>query len=453
MPAILATGHSLYELLFPDDSRWSSTKTYSSLGGFLDGKPFEINVSGAEHLVLSPDGRSVVAVMPILSVPGSWVTLYPPPHASDPYKLGAASRPVQQYARISLQTGSIQQLTDAPSSISGGWWALVHDDPSWSSDGQAILLPGTYLTSKNDVPSKPCIAVVDLRMNTRTCVETLKGHTATGAEEGYEDINSVRFTNGDRKRVTITYENPDSSIGGATEYFLAPNGTWQVARRTKGGDGAGHQGLEVGLKQGLNQPPLLVASNEHTSRVIWDPNPQLREIELGEASVYTWKDKDGREWKGGLYRPVNYKPGIRYPLVIQTHGFRESEFNPSGIFPSGFAARELAGAGIAVLQIAETHELCPYATPKEVPGCLSGYESAVNQLVSDGLADRSKIGIIGFSRTGTYVMSALAFGRCRFKAALIEDTDLVDYFQYMSYVIAVQIRGLTAGRRGRCRRR
>ena len=84
---------------------------------------------------------------------------------------------------------------------------------------------------------------------------------------------------------------------------------------------SGMNGLEVTVKQGFNEPPLLVATDKQTSRVIWDPNPQLKNIELGQASVYTWKDKEGREWKGGLYKPSNYKPGQRYPLVIQTHGF------------------------------------------------------------------------------------------------------------------------------------
>jgi len=34
--------------------------------------------------------------------------------------------------------------------------------------------------------------------------------------------------------------------------------------------------------------------------------------------------------EGGLYRPADFKPGRRYPLVIQTHGFAEHEFSTAG---------------------------------------------------------------------------------------------------------------------------
>jgi dipeptidyl aminopeptidase/acylaminoacyl peptidase len=199
----------------------------------------------------------------------------------------------------------------------------------------------------------------------------------------------------------------------------------------------GQSGFEVTVKQGLNQPPLLVAANKHTSRVIWDPNPQLKNIQLTKATAYTWKDKDGRDWRGGLYLPPNYKAGQRYPLVIQTHGFTESAFIPSGLFPP-FAARELAAAGIAVLQVADVESCRPVMPSSEERCAASGYEAAVNRLASEGLVDPDKLGIIGFSYTGVYVMETLTFGSLHFKAASITDVTLDDYFQYM---IAVDNRG------------
>src|SRR5438552_880928 len=158
-----------------------------------------------------------------------------------------------------------------------------------------------------------------------------------------------------------------------------------------------HASLEVQVKQGIDQPPLLVASNPHTSRVIWDPNPQLKNVQLGEASVYKWKDKQGREFKGGLFKPPNHKAGLRYPSVIQTHGFDESYFFPSGPgMPTAFAARALAAAGMVVLQVDED---CPFVTTEEGPCAVSAYESGVKKLVSDGLVDPDNIGMIGFSRS------------------------------------------------------
>ena len=215
--------------------------------------------------------------------------------------------------------------------------------------------------------------------------------------------------------------------------YQRKNDSWQPVRELKGSFPAEQDGLEVSVKQGLNDPPVLVATNKQISRVIWDPNPQLKNIELGQASVYTWKDKEGREWKGGLYKPVNYKPGQRYPLVIQTHGFSESEFRPSGVFPTAFAARALAATGIMVLQTATgvAGVSCPIVTPEEGPCAVAMLESAIKQLVSEGLADPEKIGIIGFSRTCFSVMELLTIGSLHLKAASITDGIMEDYFQYI----------------------
>ncbi len=86
------------------------------------------------------------------------------------------------------------------------------------------------------------------------------------------------------------------------------------------------------------------------AQAFWDPNPQLKDIELGSAEVIHWKDDTGYEWEAGLVKPPDYTRGKRYPLVIQTHGFSKSQFLSNGIFTSAFAARALAAQGITVLQ-------------------------------------------------------------------------------------------------------
>src|SRR5438477_4962258 len=192
--------------------------------------------------------------------------------------------------------------------------------------------------------------------------------------------------------------------GGSTRktvYETVDNQTWRSVEQREQ-SAYERNGLEVQIRQGINQPPLLVASNKAGSRVVWDPNPQLKNIDLGEATVYKWKDEQGRSFTGGLFKPPNYKAEHRYPLVIQTHGFDESFFFPSGPgMPTAFAARALAAAGIVVLQVDED---CPFVTPQEGSCAASAYESGVKKLVSDGLVDPEKVGIIGFSRSCYYVM-------------------------------------------------
>jgi dipeptidyl aminopeptidase/acylaminoacyl peptidase len=440
--SVVGTGRSLYELILPDDPTTARiAPPRISLWAVIGSKRLEVKRDGAPlgnfgSFALSPDGKSLVTTLPVLDVPSAWETLYPPPpstvsknriHAGH---YDAKSSRVHQYVRIDLLTGSIQSLTDTPLADDSGW--LAYGDPSLSSDGREILLPNTFLKTKENLPSRPCVAVVEVSSGASTCVEVLKAHkTETSVEEGYHLVFGARFAGG-TDHVMVAFISYEDKSHRTTEYQRTRD-SWQTVRELKGSFPAEQNDLEVSEKEGLNDPPLLVAANKQTSRVVLDPDPQLNNFEFGEVNVYTWRDEKGRQWKGGLYKPVNYKLGQRYPLVIQTHGFVESEFRPSGVFPTAFAARALAAKGIMVLQTATgvAGSSCPVVTPEEGPCNVAMLESAANQLVSQGLVDREKIGIIGFSRSCFYVMEMLTTSSLHLKAASITDGVMFDYFQYM----------------------
>jgi hypothetical protein len=445
-PAIVGTGLSPLELLFPNDfvtQAVSSAPAYKShaLWAVVDGTRFEVKnetvpLAFIEEISLSPDGRSLLAKLPVIDVPSSWGVLYPPPYVPIPWHVEAGhqdpqSSSVHQYVTIDLQTGSITSLTDAPTAADAGWW--LFGSPSWSGDGQEVLLPGSFLKTKDNTPSRPCVAIVDVRSKTAACVETAKGRSEKGdVEQGYHVVYSANFVHGDRHRVIVKFPNHYTFFPEAIEYRHTRDGGWQVAAQIKGPTENGLNGLEVSVKQGFNEPPRLVATDSQVSKVIWDPNPQLKSIELGEAVVYAWKDKNGHQWKGGLYKPVHYEPGHRYPLVIQTHGFVEPEFRPSGVFPTAFAARALAAQGIMVLQLAQS-DPCPLDTPDSGACEVASYEGAASQLVSDGLVDPGKIGLIGFSGTCFDVMEILTKSQLHIKAASITDGVMENYLQYMLF--------------------
>jgi dipeptidyl aminopeptidase/acylaminoacyl peptidase len=436
-PAIVGTGRSLWQLILPDIPWAKSDSPSGELWAVVGSRRFKVKhdampIVPSGDLILSPDSGSLATELQVPVVPSSWATLYPPPFATSPYRI-QASRTVREYVRIDLKTGSIRALTDAPISNDAGWW--VDGQPSWSKDGQRVVLPGTFIAAKDGVPSRPCVAVVDLFSNLRNCVEVLKGHTETGVEEGYHSVKDARFVEGDKRRVLVSFSNHtvnnrDYSVR-ASEYREIADGGWQLVNRDAQEGEARNSKLEVAVKQAFNEPPELVATEKQRSHIIWNPNPQLKGIELGEASVYTWKDTEGRNWSGGLYKPLNYQIGQRYPLVIQNHGFDESEFRPSGVFPTAFAAMALAAGGIAVLQVDGS---CPIPASNEGSCSVAGYEAAVKQLASDGLVDPERIGIVGFSRTCFYVMETLTTSSLHIKAASITDGVMEDYFQYMLLV-------------------
>ena len=136
--------------------------------------------------------------------------------------------------------------------------------------------------------------------------------------------------------------------------------------------------------------------------LLLDPNPQFTHLAFGKVEAVSWLASDGHRVNGGLYYPPDYVAGTRYPLVIQTHGFSKEEFWIDGPFPSAFAAQPLASKGMMVLQVGSAvdpaGDRLAANTPKEAPRQLAAFAGAIDDLESRGLIDRTKVGIIGFSR-------------------------------------------------------
>ena len=84
-----------------------------------------------------------------------------------------------------------------------------------------------------------------------------------------------------------------------------------------------------------------------------------------------------------------------------------------------------------MLQVADL-ESCLTVTLHEVPCAVSGYEAAVKELVSEGLVNPDRVGIVGFSRSCFYVMNTLTLSSLQIKAASITDGVMGDYFQYIA---------------------
>ena len=435
---VVGTGRSLWELIFPSNPRVRKEIVPSPkyLWAVIRGRCVQIKHEGRPllpdgALAMSPDGNFLVTKMIVPEVPQPWNMRF---HVDGSHGV------VHEYVLIDLRTGLVRALTNTPISddaravVPQGEWALSPAAPNWSRNGRAVLLPGTFIEKGEKLLPNPCLVSFDLSSNTGTCVENLKKQRF-GTQDHREDFHHVtdaRFADGGEKRVIVTYDTTLYGDTGTIEYRCSSDGTWQVATEDKGNGSAVVNGVKVDIRQGLDDPPVLVVMNSHRTRVLWDPNPQLKDLDLGQVSVYTWKDKEARQWKAGLYKPSNYRAGVRYPLVIQTHGFVESEFLPSGLYPTAFAARELAAAGIVVVQVAE-HSMDSGLSPEDAPKAVSNYETIAGQLISEGLVDPDKIGIIGFSHTCYYVMHALTTSHFHLGAASITEGEMGGYFQYLQH--------------------
>jgi dipeptidyl aminopeptidase/acylaminoacyl peptidase len=453
---IIGTGRPLLNLMFPVDAHTVAISNFDlselwavrnrvrfRVNDQLSGQPLSVYSAGAGALALSPDGRSVVTVLPVRTVPIEWETLYDPPTPSFPYRFRHGQQNLNafadgdnyasEYVLIDLASSRFKPLTDAPAGLAAGWW---HDQKaSWSSNGRAIVLSNTFLApasgNSDAKSSRPCVAVITDRAQ---CVEYLKGQS----EDGYHWVTSASFAMGNSRELVIKFLLSSSGGGsrGAITYIQSETGLWTPnSTLLESGLNEDKSQLNIVVEQSLNSPPVLVAIDNATksSRVILDPNPKLKRIDLGNATVIRFKDKDGREWKAGLYKPTNYEYGKKYPLVIQTHGFIDNEFEPAGNYPTAFAARELASIGILVLQLPYCSNP-PMITPEEGSCNVGIYEAAVKHLVADGLIDINKLGIVGFSRSCYWVLEVLTTSGLRFKAASITDGVNVGYLQYLTHV-------------------
>jgi dipeptidyl aminopeptidase/acylaminoacyl peptidase len=192
--------------------------------------------------------------------------------------------------------------------------------------------------------------------------------------------------------------------------------------------------LSVSIRQGLDEPPVLWATDHESgiNKKLWNPNPQFDTTGMGQTSIYRWKDSSGYEWEAGLVKPYGYTPGRRYPLVVQTHGFSPHEFLVDGSYTTGFAAQPLAAAGIMVLQMEDRSDRHQKGIAQEASLFAQGCAAGIQQLEADGLIDPTRVGIIGFSRTSWYVETTLVNYPKLFKAATIIDG--VDQ-GYMNYIL------------------
>ena len=398
------------------------------------GRPVPIHLEGERALALSPDGRQAVTAMSVRVIPKEWESLYPSPVPDSPYRIRAkeqhpnawaGQRDVSQYVLINLANGRVEPLIDAPIGNAAGWWSLSRG--AWSSDGRFVALSNTFLPttgSESAARPEPCIAATDIRSRQTACVAYASDLKA--ADGGTPLVSNVSFDSKDSRIVKVSYETKNGWAGAAS-FVKTTDGAWVECSYPESSAPAV---FSVSVNQGLNQAPALVVSNLKTSKsyALWNPNAWLRTLQLGNVSVYRWRDRTGREWIGGLYLPPEHAPGQRYPLVIQTHGFDEHKFAASGPFPTAFAAQELASAGIVVLQV---RDCAVRSTPEEARCQLAGYESAIEKLSSDGLVDPTRVGIVGFSRTCFYVLAALTQSTISLKAASITDGVDEGYLQYM----------------------
>ncbi len=465
------TGKSLEAILFPHMNNSWQTSHFSSLWVASEGRSDrrlvpvsapEADNGGVDLVSVSPSGRWVARLLPVKTIPASWTKYEPYPGISylridpgNPVFLAPANiLRLKQYALIDLRhdrresppTTEATFRLNAPNSRPLGLGTL--DRAVWSPNERRVLLTNTFLPLEEGLGQDPrlhacVVADIELPSFEIDCV-AFSANSDSGINDASvpPSLSQVSFGK-DNDEVVLEYRGHKGTL--AERYRLSGD-HWTLTSsvvdhgltpQSAAAPGDLDSGLRIAIRQTLNSPPTLWATDPASgqSKALLDPNPQLAHMRLGDASLYRWRDETGYEWTADLIKPVDYTPGQRYPLVVQTHGFSENIFKiaTDGAYPTAMAARALASAGIMVLQIPD-HMGKDLVTVQEARRHAEGYVSAIAQLNVDGLIDPKKVGIIGFSRTCWYVETALIDHPASFTAATLADGVDESYMQYHFFV-------------------
>ena len=391
-------------------------------------------------LALSPDQDSLITIAPVDKIPPEWAD-YQPRSGYEFLKLTPDNKAAFEkdndwkpsvFVRVDLRTGIAVPILDAPAARSLAY-IFAPVKITWSADSRRLLLSNTFLPIGNAFGSElsarknsPGVAIVDLVNGT---LQPIKYLAPPGAGEVPDHRLSDIVWNQTTNQVQFEYASPDNACVATHETYRLDAAGWVKSDSVD----LSPQDFELLVDQDLNQPPVLAACSPGTGGVaiVWDPNPQLKSVGLGTASIYRWKDAEGNARAGILVLPPDYEQGKRYPLVLQTHGYEPKRFFADGRYTTGSGGRALASRGIIVLQMDQPE---PYfGTPKEGPFQTEGFRSAIRQLMADGLVDPHRVGVIGFSYTVFHVLYAITQAPDLFTAASITGGNDLSYWLYLTW--------------------
>lgn len=370
-------------------------------------------------IFLSPDGHLILLSSRVEKVPDLWKSY----SDADIHNLiTQASRNGQhpdlyQCELIDADTGKRRMLLDAP--LGPGSF-----EAAWSPDSRSVVVNDTYLPLRGRRADqlqdrKSSTFAVEIVLGSGAIVDVTRGGLVLLAWD--TTSGALRFADWAIARQQV--RDPELLFRkiGTNWKKVEPPKTFRLRPRFV-------------VKEDSNTPPRLFVVAQNREVLLFDPNPQFGQLRFGRVEQISWQASDGHSVTGGLYYPVDFVPGRRYPLVIQTHGWVPEAFWIDGPFTTAFAAQPLAGKNIMVLQVDEDFSKSGKAT--EVIEEASAFEGAIDYLNEKQLIDRDHVGIIGFSRTCLFVKYLLTHSHYHFAAASVTDGVDGGYFQYIASVNA-----------------
>ncbi len=410
-------------------SEWSASRlgqTFIWHGG--QAVPMAAQVPGPHYrecesdwLSIAPSGRAALLQCTRDHLPERWHHYRADDNLA---KLIADGYVPPEFAVLDLDRGTVTPLVDAPARGTS---------VRWSPDGTSLVLGNAFL---------PLTGVDSAEWQTRaahTAVAEVGLRTGQVTAIAYRDsVDVVAWDSTSNTVECVPGRYGMGPLDGPRVHYQKTSRGWREVKSQRG-----KSAPVLVVEQGLNQPPRLVAVEPRTGRraVLFDPNPGLARFRLAREEIIRWRTRSGGMRLGGLYYPPDFVKGRRYPLVIQTHGFDSTAFEPDGVYPTANAAQPMAAQGMLVLQSGAWDDGTwihsrDFSTPQEAPRAMEEIEGAIDHLDSLGLIDRHRVGVIGFSRTCYHTLYTLTHSAYPIAAAAVTDGVDFSYLQYLMYLNA-----------------
>lgn len=421
-----AIGRTIFELLDPSFPSWvpllrlyAQRRSSGQLAAVVDApmrlyEPFH-------RLSLSPDGRHAIVFGPAVDAPEYWAHYRVANYAqfgysrdvrrSDPTSLELMFR--TRYRVVDLEKNTVSNLLDAPSG-----WLSNNSTPIevfWNTQDQSVIVSNTYLpldavnaSELEHRQSQPAIAEISLLTGSVSRVTwEPAGKQALTQKGAGSEFTSLAWSPAERS-LTVSIRSEDGAKT-VRKFFKRAN-AWRESRQVSTAKLASSS-FRIQKRESIDARPKVYVEGTlcKCAKELLDPAPDADRFRFAPVKIVSWIDRNELQWRGGLVLPINYEEGMRYPVVVQTHGFDPEQFliDGKGETSTAMAAQALASAGIVVLQVDDNEE-ANQPPEAEASQYAEGYRAGIQKLIDDGLALPERIGLIAFSRTGLPAIRLLA---------------------------------------------
>ncbi len=288
-------------------------------------------------------------------------------------------------------------------------------DPVWSPDGTRVL----FSTAAGDTASS-------YYRNSRLAVVSANGGATTILTNTFDENpgSTVWLPSGIRflaAQGTVQRLFSLDAATGATRAVLSSPAVVRSTSFSRDGTSVAYIGEDATTLPEIYRTTLTAAA---APVKLTSMTAQTTGWALGTREVVSWASKDGARIEGVLYKPANYDPARRHPLLVAIHGGPTGISRPVLGYGSVYPITQFLAKGAVVLMpnyrgSAGYGEKFRSLNVRNL-GVGDAWDvlSGVDSMIARGIADSTRMGSMGWSQGG-YISAFLTTTSTRFKAVSV----------------------------------